>query len=124
MRYDESEFIEVLETLPENGPEGHGISRIFDITHEGLRLLVTVFQYDRDLAVSVFQEGCDTPILTRLVRGFTRAGRVVDPSGTEALEVIWPLGIHTKGTVDVSVKERLLIYLRPKIHIHLSFESD
>jgi len=43
MRYDETDFIEVLGVLPEDGPEGHGISRIFDLTESGLRLLVTVF---------------------------------------------------------------------------------
>jgi hypothetical protein len=124
VRYDESEFIEALEVLPHDGPEGDGVSRIFDITREGLRLLVTVFQYDGDLAVSVYQEGCDIPIITRWARGFTRAGRTIDPSGAEALEVLWPLGIHSNATSNLAVQERLLIYLRPRIHIYLSFESD
>jgi hypothetical protein len=123
MRYDETDFIEVLGILPEDGPQGHGISRIFDLTEGGLRLLVTVFQYDCDLAVSIFQQGSDIPIITRWARGFVHARRFTD-THRDGIEVLHPLGIYARGTVQMPAHECIRIYLRPSIHLTLDTVTD
>jgi hypothetical protein len=123
MRYDESDFILALGVVPKDGAEGHGIERVFECSHDGLRLLVSVFQYDGDVAVSVFRDGKDQPVVTRWARRFAEARCIRDPRGDECLEIIYPAAIP-EARLQTPVRERMRIYVRPQIRMTFEYDFD
>lgn len=124
MRYDESEFVQALGVVPKEGEQGHGIERVFELAHGGLRLLLSVFQYDGDVAVSIYQDGVAQPVITRWARRFTQAQCVRDPKGDECLEVVYPVGAIAETRLQMPLRERLRIYVQPQIRITLEYVFD
>ena len=122
MRYDESEFIEALGVVPRDGK--HGIERVFEFSRGGLRLLLSVFQYDGDVAVSIFRDDTREPIITRWARRFTHAQCIRDPKGDECLEIVYPVGAISETRLQMPLRERMRIYVQPQIRISLEYVFD
>jgi len=75
------------------------------------------------LAVSIYQDGSDTPIITRWARSFIHARRFTD-NHRDGIEVLQLLGLYARGTVQMPAHERIRIYLRPSIHLTLETIPD
>jgi len=121
MRYDESEFIQALGVVPKDGTEGHGIERVFECAQGGLRLRVSVFQYDGDVAVSIYQESGANAVITRWARRFTQAECVRDPRGDECLQIVYPVCTVPEAR---PLRERMRLYVQPQIRMTLEYDSD
>lgn len=124
MRYVESEFVQALGVLPKDGEEGHGIERVFDYSQGGLRLLVSVFQYDNDLAISIYQSGSEQPIITRWGRNFTLAECIRDPLGEECLQIVYPVSAAVEKRLQAPLRERMRLYVQPQIRLTLDYDFD
>jgi hypothetical protein len=55
--WNETDLIECLGVIPE--VEAHGIQHRFVVPREGLRLVVTVSQYDGDVAIELYRDPGD-----------------------------------------------------------------
>jgi hypothetical protein len=60
LAWDETEVVACLEIVPLVGE--CGISHAFSVARNGLRLEITVFQYDGDVAISLYRDGLELPI--------------------------------------------------------------
>lgn len=58
--WDVTDFISCLEVVPE--VEEYEVFHSFVVEKHGMRLLLTVYQYDGDVHFSLYQDGVDRPI--------------------------------------------------------------
>ncbi len=82
--WDETDFLECLETEPVI--EEDGISLAWSVARDGLRLDLTVFQYDGDVLISLFRDGLDEPVFDLAMRDCAGA-RLVRHADREWLEI-------------------------------------
>jgi hypothetical protein len=70
--WDELDFLECLETVPE--VEADGVWYSYDVTQSEHRLLVTVFPYESVVALTLCPEASETPLVefTLYVRSAVR----------------------------------------------------
>lgn len=59
--WDETDFIACLETVPAVDP--YGTAYRFTVAKGGLRLEITVCQYDGDVAILLFRDGIEDAVL-------------------------------------------------------------
>ncbi|HEV2800753.1 MAG TPA: hypothetical protein VGW12_09665 [Pyrinomonadaceae bacterium] len=83
--WNEYEFIECLGVVPtvEKYESGHH----FKIERDGLRLELSVFQYDGDVHLDLYREGTDAPLFKMRLLDCAGARYVSDRNGREVLEV-------------------------------------
>ncbi len=81
--WNEYEFVECLGVLPE--VEEYETSHFFRVEKDGLRLLLSVFQYDGDVYLDLYREGIEPPLFSMRLIGCEGA-RYVNEKGGEWLE--------------------------------------
>lgn len=72
LKWDETEFIECLETLPT--VEEYSVSHVFEIKKDGLVLQLTVWQYESVVQFVIFREQVEVAVIQMIlfVRGEVR----------------------------------------------------
>ena len=72
LKWDETELIECLETLPT--VEEYSVSHVFEIKKDGLVLQLTVWQYESVVQLAVFREQVEVAVfqMALFVRGEVR----------------------------------------------------
>lgn len=88
LKWSEYDFVECLGVLPEVG-EG-GIYHSFHVEKDRLRLELTLFQYDDDVCIDIYQVGVDSPVFRTQIKGCTGTRYVKDANGKEFLEITAP----------------------------------
>ena len=61
LTWTETDFLECLGVLPVEAQ--HGISHTYTVAKDGLRLELTVFQYDGDVYLTLRRDGLDAPVV-------------------------------------------------------------
>lgn len=81
--WDVTDFISCLEVVPE--VDGDDISHSFVVEKNGMRLLLTVYQYDGDIHFSLYRDGVTPPVFSmKLVE--CQGARYVNDKRGEYLE--------------------------------------
>ena len=72
LKWDETEIIECLETLPK--VEEYSVSHVFEIKKDGLILQLTVWQYESVVQFVIFREQVEVAVIQMalFVRGEVR----------------------------------------------------
>ena len=55
LRWDPTDFLSCLGVLPVE--EEHGISHSYTVIKHGVRMVITVFQYDGDVYLTMWRDG-------------------------------------------------------------------
>lgn len=82
--WNEYEFIECLGVVPEI--EEDATAHHFKISKDGLRLELSVFQYDGDVYLDLYREGIEASIFKMHLLDCAGARYVSDKNGLETLE--------------------------------------
>ena len=82
--WNEYDFVECLGVLPEVGEDG--IEHFYKIEKDGLRLEITVFQYDGDIYIELFRDGIEFSIFYMRMIDCPGARYVRDKGGADYLE--------------------------------------
>ncbi len=116
LNWDEIDVMTVLEVMPET--ETHGISHRFVVQKDGLKLEITIFQYDGDVRLLLFRDGIELPILHMTLMDCPGIRRVKDTQ-KEYLEfaAASPFGHRHDNESHIAVGVRVAV--KPYINIHL-----
>jgi hypothetical protein len=82
--WNEYEFIECLGVVPE--VEEYETAHHFKVLRDGLRLELSVFQYDGDVFLDLYREGIEASIFKMHLLDCAGARYVSDRNGREVLE--------------------------------------
>ena len=85
IEWNEYELTEFFGVLPEKGEDELYLS--FSIEKDGLRLLVTFFNYDFDVHLDVFRDGVDEPVVKTKIMSSAGAKYIAQENGYECLEI-------------------------------------
>jgi hypothetical protein len=122
LEWDETEFISMLEVFPTIDEYEEG--RHFEVNKEGLRLLLSVYPFTSDFAISIFSDD-EHPTISMHVNDCGGARHVKDihdeylefaPSQIDHPDDLGriPLGIHTTFCIRLRVKPRIALeFVRP-----------
>lgn len=83
--WDETDFIEGLSVIPE--VEDAGIAHHFVARRNGLRLLLSVYQYDAEVWISLFREESKESIFTIGLKDSSEARLVRNRKGPDYIEI-------------------------------------
>jgi len=117
--WDETDFLSCLETEPDFDEEAYSFS--YQVEHNGLRLVLTVFPTVGDISISLFRDGLAEPVLDLSLDGCAGA-RLVRSAGREWLEI--GRNDDDAETYDgcAPLAEGVAVAVRP--HIRLRFFSN
>ena len=79
LRWDQTDFLSCLGVLPVE--EEHGISHSYTVAKHGVRLDLTVFQYDGDVYLTMRRDGLEAPLVDLRLVGCDAARWVHDGRG-------------------------------------------
>ncbi|HEY0098181.1 MAG TPA: hypothetical protein VGB76_04420 [Pyrinomonadaceae bacterium] len=82
--WNEYEFIECLGVIPK--VEEYETAHFFKVSKDGLRLELSVFQYDGDVYFDLYREGIESPVLQVRLLNCAGARYVSHKNGREMLE--------------------------------------
>jgi hypothetical protein len=118
LKWDQCEFIECLEVLPEVGEDE--TSHRFRVSKGGLRLELAVFQYEADVRVEIYREGLESPIFHTQIISCPVARYSAEKDVGEYLEFEgffgYAYGDEDKNLVPVVVR----VMVNPQIRVELS----
>lgn len=61
-RWDETDLVECLGVIPQI--DEHEVGHHFVVRRDGLRLELSILQYDAEVSLSLFREGAPSPLVT------------------------------------------------------------
>jgi hypothetical protein len=79
LAWNETDFLECLEVEPTIDEYGEGYH--YTVKKDGMRLLLSVFQYSSDVRISVFRDGIERAIISLSIRECSGTKRVKDARG-------------------------------------------
>jgi hypothetical protein len=111
---DEYKLIEFFGVLPDK-EEDEWMS--FSIEKDGLRLVVSFFNYASDVHIAIFRESIKEPIFSTLIENFAGMEFLKYPNGWECLDIAAP---H----LNIELEEQWIspIGARIKINPHINVE--
>jgi hypothetical protein len=80
LTWDPTDFMSCLGVLPVEGE--HGVSHGYTVARDGVRLELTVFQYDGDVHVTLYRDGVEAPIVDFSITDCDAARWVHDSRGS------------------------------------------
>ncbi len=120
--WDETDFMECLETLP-IADEEQGTYHRYIVPRDGLTLVLTVEQYSGDISFCLYRDGIETPILEFHLLDCPRARYIKDQVGNrrDFLEFdVSPCNGRTYNRWDTDLIERgVRLMVKPHIAIDL-----
>ncbi len=69
LRWDETDFIECLEVLPEHCEDEAGLYVVFNVIKAGIALELTVYPFEEDIRFRIFREGQSNSIFEYQILG-------------------------------------------------------
>ena len=77
--WDPTDFLECLGVLPVE--DEYAISHTYTVAKDGLRLELSVYQYDGDVCVTIWRDGVEAPVVVAKLVGCDAARWVHDRHG-------------------------------------------
>jgi hypothetical protein len=117
LRFEEHEFVEFFGVI---GPlDEDSVSYSYELTHDVLRLLVTIFPLDGGVYTSIYRDGISEPIITIRLEGCTHSRFVLHRS-RQCLEIGRPEHPTLEPNAPLSWGVRL--FIEPHFHIEFIHE--
>ena len=118
LQWDQYEFIECLEVLPEVDEE-HETNHIFRVEKDGLKFILTIYQYSGDIYFDLFRDGLEEPIFTMKLLDCPAARYISTKNKSEWLEFApsKSFGGRYDGESPIPMGARLAV--KPHIRIEL-----
>ena len=117
LKWNEYEFIECLGVLPEIGQDG--LSHLYRVEKEGLRLDLIVFQYDADVRIEIYKQGLDAPIFQTQIISCPGVRYVSEKNGREYLDFAGLFGYLGLGEKPSPVPIAMRVMVNPQIKVEL-----
>jgi hypothetical protein len=114
--WNQYEFIECLGVLPVVGE--HEISHSFEIEKDGLKLELTLYQYDGDVYVDLYREGIEVSIFSARLIDCPGARYVKYANGSEYLEFAAAKSFGSRYDDESAI----LMGIRLAVHPHIRIE--
>jgi hypothetical protein len=117
IKWNKAELTAFFGVIPASYKEPH--SSKFDLSREGLRLLVTIFDKQGAAHVSLFRDGFPEPVITIRREDCTHAQLDVDPKRRSFLEIGSPKSRASDKDLSPVLTRGFRIFLEPQIKIEL-----
>ncbi len=114
--WNEADVISCLEVLPEVGEDE--TAHAFTVARDGLRLEITIFQYDGDVAISLFRDGVADPVFDVTLLGCQGIRLVKDPAA-EHLEFAPAKCLGGRYDGESPPSCGIFVSVRPSIRLRL-----
>lgn len=121
LRWDEYEFIEFFGVLPQH-EEDYGISDTFCVERDGLRLLVSVFQYEKEIDITLYQSSIETPFFNTTIRNIIDLRFLKYPKGLDALEIVYSAKQYNRARDGWT--ENMVLHIEVLPHLNLKYFAE
>ena len=115
--WNQYEFIECLGVLPEVGE--YEVSHSFRVEKDGLRLDLTVFQYDGDVYLDLYRDGVETSVFYMRLIGCPGARYVKNRAGADYLEFAAAKSFGSRYDGESPIPLGVRVVADPHIRIEL-----
>lgn len=117
IKWNKPELTSFFGVIPTSYKEPHCSK--FDISRDGLRLLVTIFDTEGSAHASLFRDGLPEPVITIRRENCTHAQLDLDSKRRQFLEIGSPKSRVTEKDLTPVLTRGFRIYLEPQIKIEL-----
>ena len=117
LHWDPIDLLACLEVEP--CTDADGVEHAYSVSRDGLRLLITVFQYDGDVYFSLFRDTPDAASLIDLKINQCPAIELVREGGEEWLRFLPGRQLETPYDKRASIQRGIRVRIRPDIRLEL-----
>ena len=115
--WNDYDFVECLGVLPKIGD--YETSHFYKVEKNGLRLEITLFQYDGDIYIELFQENFEYSIFQMRMLNCPGARYVKNKDGTEYLELAATKSFGNRYDGKSIIEFGVRLAVNPNIRIEL-----
>jgi hypothetical protein len=117
--WNEYEFIECLEVIPERDEE-YETNHVFRVAKDGLKLILTIYQYSGDVYLDLLRDEVDEPVFQMRLIGCPGARYVSTKAGNEYLEFApsKSFGNRYDGKSPIPIGVRIAVNPHIKIELY------
>jgi hypothetical protein len=116
LKWDETDFLECLEVAPEIDEYETGYHYV--VTKPGMRLELSVYPYASDIAISIYQDGIERPIISFQITECSGTRRTLDHRG-DYLEFAPAQVFGDRFKRDYLIPVGVRLTVRPTISLEL-----
>ena len=117
LKWDETDLTEFFGVVTTFDEDAH--SHSFDVSRDGLRLLVTIFEYEDAVWVSVFRDGLPQPLFTVRRRGCSHAHINELDGSRRCFEAGAPSLPVTEMGIPPVLSRGVRVYVEPQFQVQL-----
>ena len=115
--WNENDFIECLSVFPT--VEESGVAHHFDLNRNGLRLLLSVYQLDAEVWISLYREGSDQPLFRVVLEDSPGARLVRNRNGQDYIEFAAAKVFARRHVNESVIPMGIRLYVDPDFNIQL-----